>query len=85
MSENKELTERQKNVLEFIKAYLQLKGFAPSYVDIAGGIGLKSKSNICRIVHELHEKGYIKVSPYKFRSIKMGKPKDKTVNKMVKL
>lgn len=38
---------------------------------IAKGVGLSSKSNIHRIIHRLEEEGYLKLKPYKAKSIKL--------------
>jgi repressor LexA len=77
-----ELTDKQKNVLEFINAYIKLKGYAPSYMDIAIGLNLRSKSNIHRLVHELKKKGHLKLKPHLVRSLKIV---DRSVNKMMTL
>lgn len=63
------MTPKQKLVLDFIKTYVEIKGFSPSYTNIAIGIGLKSKSNIHRIVHELRKQGLLEVKPHVVRSI----------------
>jgi repressor LexA len=65
------MTERERAILEFIKAYMRLHGVSPSYEVIASGIGLRSKSNIHRLVHKLEQMGHLKLKPYKFRSIKL--------------
>ena len=65
------MTDRRKLVLEFIRAYVKLHGVSPSYEVIAKGIGLKSKSNIHRIVHRLKTDGHIVTKPYKFHAIKL--------------
>jgi SOS-response transcriptional repressor LexA len=69
-------------VFDFIKAYLRLHGVAPSYAVIAKGLGMKSKSNIHRIVHKLEEEGLVTVKPYKFNSIKI---RDRSVREMASL
>ena len=69
-------------VFDFIKAYMRLHGVAPSYAVIAKGIGLKSKSNIHRIIHKLEEEGLVTVKPYKFNSIKI---RDRSVREMASL
>jgi len=76
------MTERQSEVLKFIKDFIRIRGFSPSYMDIATGLGMKSKSNIHRIIHSLREQGLIKMRPYVVRSIT---PTDNTVAKMVQL
>jgi SOS-response transcriptional repressor LexA len=69
-------------VFDFIKAYMRLHGVAPSYAVIAKGIGLKSKSNIHRIIHKLEDEGLVTVKPYKFNSIKI---RDRSVRDMASL
>jgi len=65
------MTPKQKLVLDFIKTYIEIKGFAPSYANIAVGIGLKSKSNIHRLVHELRKQGHLDVKPHLVRSVQL--------------
>ena len=65
------MTKRRQLVLDFIRAYVRLHGVPPSYEVIARGIGLKSKSNIHRIVHRLRADGHIVTKPYKFHAIKL--------------
>ena len=65
------MTERRKLVLEFIRAYVRLHGVPPSYEVIARGIGLKSKSNIHRIVHRLKQDGHLITKPYNFHAIRL--------------
>jgi len=76
------MTERQKMVLDFINMYIKMKGFPPSYMDIATGLNLRSKSNIHRLVHDLKGKGLLEVKPYMVRSLKVI---DKSVQEINKL
>ena len=76
------LTPRQELVLEFVHAYIKLKGYAPSYNNIAQGLKLKSRSNIHRLVHTLRQKGYLRVQAHKFRSLKVA---DKGIRKILAL
>jgi repressor LexA len=76
------MTERQKIVLDFIAMYIKMKGYAPSYQEIATALNLRSKSNIHRIIHSLQKKGLIHVKPHMIRSLKL---MDKSVDKMVSL
>lgn len=50
---------------------MKLYGVSPSYEVIAKGIGLKSKSNIHRIVHSLQDEGLLTLKAYKFNSIRV--------------
>lgn len=76
------MTKHRQLVLDFIRAYIRLHGVPPSYEVIAKGIGLKSKSNVHRIVHRLKEDGHLTVRPYKFNSIRLV---DKTVKEVAAL
>jgi SOS-response transcriptional repressor LexA len=38
---------------------------------IARGLGLKSKSNIHRVIHILQDEGLLVIKPHKFNSIKL--------------
>lgn len=76
------MTERQRAVLEFIQTYIKMKGFAPSMQDIATGMGLKSRSNIHRIIHTLEEAGLLVTTPHKVRTMKL---RDRSVEKMLAL
>ncbi len=76
------MTERQKMVLDFINLYIKMKGFPPSYTDIATGMNLRSKSNIHRLVHDLKNKGLLSVKPHMVRSLKVI---DKSVQEISKL
>jgi repressor LexA len=76
------MTPKQKLVLDFIELYIKMKGYAPSYLNIAQGLGMRSKSNIHRLVHELRAEGHINIKPHLVRSIKLS---DKSVDHMVNL
>jgi len=65
------VTSRQQLVLEFIQTYIKMKGFAPSMQDIATGLGLKSRSNIHRVIHDLRRKGHLRLNPNKVRTVKI--------------
>jgi repressor LexA len=69
-------------VLDFIELYIKMKGFPPSYMDIATGLNLRSKSNIHRLVHDLKNKGLLQIKPHMVRSLKVI---DKTVQDVIKL
>jgi repressor LexA len=76
------MTEKQKLVYDFIQAFIKLKGFAPSYSEIAQGLGMRSKSNIHRHIHTLREKGLLQIKPHMVRSMKL---MDSTVKTVVNL
>jgi len=76
------MTERQKLVLDFIQTFVKMRGFAPSYSEIAQGLGMRSKSNIHRLVHVLEERGLLQIKPHMVRSLKVV---DNTVKEVVRL
>ena len=65
------MTERQRLVLEFIKTYMEMKGFPPSMQDVATGLGMKSRSNIHRVIHDLKRNGLLTLRPHKVRTLKL--------------
>lgn len=76
------MSPKQKIALEFIKAYMEVKGYAPSYRNIAEGLGIKSKSNVHRLVHALKSQGLLDLDPHKIRSLRVV---DKSVEKVSSL
>lgn len=69
------LTEKQAKALAFIKGYMaEHDGLAPTCEEIAAGIGLASKANICRILEALVERGAIRRLPQRARAIEIVEP-----------
>ena len=77
-----QMTERKRQILEFIRAYIKVHGISPSYEAIALGIGMKAKSNVHRIVRRLQEDGILEVKPKKFYGIRLF---DRTVKEISSL
>jgi SOS-response transcriptional repressor LexA len=67
------MSGKHKLIFEFIKAYMKIHGVAPSYSVIARGIGLKSKSNVHRVIHVLQDQGLLTIKPHKCNSIRIVK------------
>ena len=63
------LTAHQKRVLEYLVAFIAEHGIAPSYDQIQAHLGLKSKSSVHRVIHELEERGAIQRLPNRARAI----------------
>jgi len=76
------MTERQKLVFDFIKAYIKIHGIAPSYEVIAKGLNMKSRANMHRIVQKLKDGGHVEKRPKKFYGIRL---LDKSVREMAAL
>ena len=65
------MTPRWKVVLDFIRAYSKIHGVAPSYETIALGLGMKSRSNIHRMVKRMEEEGLLIREPRRFYSLRV--------------
>lgn len=52
-------TRRQREVLDFIRRYVERHGYEPSYQLIARHLGLSSKAGIAKHVKALEEQGYL--------------------------
>jgi SOS-response transcriptional repressor LexA len=53
------LTKRQGDVYAFIRTYTKDKAMAPSYSEIARGVGMSSKSEVYDVLKRLERRGYI--------------------------
>jgi repressor LexA len=53
------LTKKQRQVLDYIETFIAERDYAPSYEEIAGGMGLSSPSTIYVHVINLIDKGYL--------------------------
>lgn len=63
------LTQRQGEVLAFVRQYIAANGRPPALQEIADGTGIKGKGQIHTHLRALEERGHIKRLPYKERSI----------------
>ena len=66
-----ELSQKQREVLEYIKEYIMKRSFPPSVREICEAVGLKSTSSVHAHLNKLEEKGYIKRDPAKPRTIEI--------------
>lgn len=66
-----ELTERQQQVLDFIKEQVKEKGYPPSVREIGAAVGLRSSSTVHGHLRRLERKGYIRRDPTKPRAIEI--------------
>lgn len=66
------MTEREQKIYDFIKEYVTLHGYAPSYREIAEAVGLKSLSSVFEYIRRLSDAGLVEseegeCSPRAFR------------------
>ncbi len=67
----KELTNKQTEVLNFIKKYTATHGYPPSIREICAGLNLSSPATVHAHVKKLENAGAIKTSNNKFRTIEI--------------
>ncbi len=65
------LTNRQKDVLDFIKSYIAKHGYPPAVREIGSALGLNSPATIQSHINSLESKGYIKKTNSKYRSLEI--------------
>ncbi|MBT3046270.1 MAG: transcriptional repressor LexA [gamma proteobacterium symbiont of Ctena orbiculata] len=65
------LTPTQDRTLAFIRRYLKRRGYAPSLIEIAEGIGISSKGTAHRHVQALAEAGVIRLIAGRKRGIEL--------------
>lgn len=64
-----ELTQKEKEVFEYISHCLKHDGYAPSVRDICTAVGIKSTSSVHGYIRRLESKGYIRKSNGKSRAL----------------
>lgn len=69
MQDIRPLTEKQKQVLDFVANFAQENGFAPSLREVADFIATDNLSTAQYYIEQLTEKGYLKKDSYKNRGI----------------
>jgi repressor LexA len=66
-----DLTERQRQVLEFIDTEIRERGYPPSVREIGEAVGLSSSSTVHAHLAALQDKGYLRRDPTKPRAIEL--------------
>ena len=66
----KELTDRQREMLEFIKQYIAEKGYPPAYREIGAALGVDPGSIYQKIV-ALEKRGYLRLKPGEPRTLEV--------------
>ena len=80
-----ELTQKEKDVFDYINDCIERNGYAPSVRDICAAVGIKSTSSVHEYLRKLEAKGYIKKSSGKSRALTLetGVPLESTKMKKV--
>jgi repressor LexA len=71
MTLERDLTDRQRQVLEFIKSETMRQGFPPTVRDIGHAVGLSSSSTVHAHLAALEAKGLIRRDPSKPRALEV--------------
>ena len=72
------VTRRQKEVLDFLKDFVALNGYSPSFEEIARGLDLKSLATVHKHITNLENKGLLQRSHNRSRSIDVMPPKSRS-------
>ncbi len=68
------LTKRQREVLDYIEAFIRQSDYAPSFREIAEYFAFSSVATVAEHVEALKRKGYLTTSPLAARSIELMGP-----------
>jgi repressor LexA len=66
-----DLTERQREILDYIKREVEKKGYPPSVREIGEAVGLSSSSSVHAQLEKLEVLGYLRRDPTKPRAIEV--------------
>ena len=69
--EKKALTKRQNEIFEYIKNFIEENSYSPSIRELCKGLKMSSTASVYDQLKKLEDKGYIKKSKVKFRSIEI--------------
>lgn len=67
------LTDRQKEILDFIQKFINENGFPPTLREIASNFGMASTFGVKRHLDALKKKGYLKIESFASRAIALNK------------
>ncbi|MDZ4063639.1 MAG: transcriptional repressor LexA [Coriobacteriia bacterium] len=71
MAYRRELTNRQHQILDFIRAEIHRRGFPPSVREIGEAVGLSSSSTVHSHLAALESKGFLRRDPAKPRALEV--------------
>ena len=72
------VTRRQKEVIDFLEAFVSRNGYSPSFEEIARGMGLKSLATVHKHITNLEKKGMLDRVHNRSRSIDVLPPGSRT-------
>ena len=72
------LTRRQREILDYLTSYIDERGYAPSFEEIAGRFQFHSLATVHEHLTNLERKGYIRRTPNESRAIEVVPPRGHT-------
>ena len=67
----KALTDRQRKIVEYIRAHVEENGYPPTFREIAQSVGLKSTSTVDHHLRRLRELGVLQYEDGRFRALQL--------------
>ena len=67
-------TQRQRVVLDFISEFTDQKGYAPTFQEIANGVGLKSLATVHKHITNLQSLGFLTRGVNRARTVEVTSP-----------
>jgi repressor LexA len=74
VTEQAALTERQRQILDYIRSAVRQRGYPPSVREIGEAVGLKSSSSVHGQLAALERAGYLRRDPSRPRAIEVRQP-----------
>src|SRR3990172_3165967 len=65
------VTDRSRQVYDFVRAYTLRHGYAPKLREIAGHLGIRSRGVVHRHLRALEDEGLLRIEPYGARRIRL--------------
>ena len=65
------LTKRQKELFDYLRAYISKNNISPSFEEMKLAVNLKSKSGIHGLITSLEQRGFIKRLKHKARAMEI--------------
>ena len=66
-----DLSQKQINILNFIKSHIKFKGYPPAIREICDELGISSTSTVHSHIVKLEKKGYVRRDPLKNRALEV--------------
>lgn len=78
------LTEREKQILEYMRKEIKKKGYPPTVREVCTSLNIKSTSTVHKALGVLEKQGYIRKDPSKRRAVEVlsGEKENKPIRKL---